>query len=269
MNQDYTSFQSAKSKIEYFASDKTRYPFWIIMGTLRPHGLDAMESAGYLLDSEDDDEVILALQILDNFGVLKYKFLPSLEACLCHENLIVRLAAVDTILKNDEVPESTLVILESWINDDESIVNVVGAYAIATIDPKQTQKMCRLLAVMLADRSVAVDALERLLQLDFQDKSILDDIEAYLADSENLGAVFCNARIVDLLGDGELIGKVARSFIAKDDSWYKIHGCKLLARLATYSDDATVAEVRAQLDDFDPFVVRAAEEALRRIEIPF
>ena len=63
--------------------------------------------------------------------------------------------------------------------------------------------------------------------------------------------------------------RVARTFIARDDSFYKIHGCKMLVELAQYSDDETIAEVKEQLNDVDPFVVQAAEEALNFIEVPF
>ena len=269
MNQDFSNFETAKSIIEYFASDKTRYPFWIIMGTLRSWGQDTMEAAGYLLRSEDDDEVILALQILNAFDVWSHKFLPWLEDCLCDENLMVRLTAIDPILKNPEAAQSTLAILNSWINGEEPIAKVVGAHAIATLDSKQIEPMSGLLAEMLSDRSVAGEALERLLQLNFTDKTILGAIEEFLAEPENLSGVFCNKRLLDLLGDGKLITRVARSFLAKDDSWYKIHGCMLLRQLACCVDEATVTDVRAQLDDFDPFVVRAAEETLDRIEIPF
>ena len=208
MNQDISSFQSAKSIIEYFASDKTRYPFWIIIGSLRTHGLDAMEAAGALLKSQDDDEVILALQVLDSYGDLCHKFLPELEGCLCHENLMVRLTAVDPVLNNDEIGRSTMEIFESWISNDdsdESIVKVVGAHAIATIDPKQTEPMSHLLSKMLSDLSVCAEALERLLQLNFQDESVVDVIADHLAKPEHLAAVFCNKRILDLLGSSDLI----------------------------------------------------------------
>ena len=269
MNDATSSFEGAKSVIRFFASDKTRYPFWVILDTLSRYGLDAMEAAGSLLDSDDDCEVILALHTLDAFGTWAHKYFSKIEECLEHHDLMIKLTAVTPLLAFEERAKSALPIFRSWLAGDEPILKVVGAHAVATIDKMQIKTMSYVLAEMLSERSVATAAIERLVQLNYLDDAILESVRAFFADPENLVSVLCSKRTYDLLGDGKLVTQVARTFIARDDSFYKIHGCKMLTQLAQYSDDETIAEVRAQLDDVDPFVVQAAEEALNFIEIPF
>ena len=190
MNDATSSFDDARSIIGYFASDRTRYPFWVILDTLSRHGLDAMEAASSLLDSDDDCEIILALQTLEAFGTWAHKHFPNIEKCLEHHDLMVKLTAVTPLLAFEERAKSSLPIFRSWLAGEEPILKVVGAHAIATIDKMQTKPMCYLLAEMLADRSVATAAMERLIRLNYFDDAILESVRAFFAERENLVRVF-------------------------------------------------------------------------------
>ena len=273
MNQDSTSFQSAKSIISQFKGDKPRYQISKIVDALRAGRLDVMETATAFLESQDDDEILLALQLLATFDHLDDKSFNRLLNFLVHENLEVRLAAVDPFLKNAGVSSSATVVFETWIYNYDPISKAVGAYAIGTLNPKQVEPMSRLLAGMLSalmpyDHFARMAAFKGLIQLDFEDESIIESMAEFLIPSVNATPIFGDPQMLQLLADRKLIIPIARCFLAKDEYGLSTNACYLLTQQKDFADEATIAKVRSLRDTDDVFLSDLAERALAIIEPP-
>jgi HEAT repeat protein len=115
------------------------------------------------LDDDDPDLRLLAVEVLAQLEPDE-RTLPALVAALEHPDRLVRIAAVEQVVRFGTKAKSALPSLEKWLADEDERFRLSAVAAISKIDPEQIDRMLPVLVAGLDSmnplwRGMAVEAI--------------------------------------------------------------------------------------------------------------
>ena len=232
------------------------------------HPIDQEKTHGLIAALADTDPNIrlLVIEILAELDPIDAS-LPALIDALEDSDRIVRIAAVEPVVRFREKAGAAVPILESWLTDEREYVQIAAARAIGKIDPEQIHKIMPVLIEGLKSE-VHLDQLNAaaaLGDLGETGSEAIPMLGKMLNDRNPVTRSEAASAISRITGDPTVELTVVVALLRADDWLDRYVAAEHLGCLGAVAAPA-LPHLRRALSDEDAAVQTAVETAIERIE---
>jgi len=231
---------------------------------LQPLGPETIYGLIAALADTDSNIRLLVIEILAELDPLEAT-LPTLIKALEDPDRIVRIAAVDPVVRFREKAGAAVPILESWLGDEREYVLIAAAIAIAKIDPTKIPEIMPVLldGLKSEDHLDQLNAVAALGDLREAGSDAIPMLGEMLADRNPVTRLEAAAAISQITGDPTVELTVVVALLRADD-WLDRYVAA--EHLGCMGAAPALPDLRLALDDEDAAVRTAVKVAIERIE---